>query len=353
MDAGVPAGERAPNVTAKEPWLGVNLSLCLPGLGDWYAGSRAAGALLLGAEAALIGLGGWFAFTPGGNGAIGMILLIGTVPLWLFSAWSAHRACRARATPEFEELRQSQRDAWKAVVLSRIIPGLGQIYDRRTVAGALLLVVAALMMALPGPAGALLYGSLAAGAALDAWRNARGRRATSAGAMWGIVAVVWLSTAGLPIGVAWVRQNLVQAFRIPSDSMSPALRHDDRVLADMRARGRARIGDIIVTSIPNQRRERFAKRVFALGGDVIEFRGDGAYRNNQRVLDGTFAPASAPPIGYGLEGSPYHVPEGSVFVIGDKPANSNDSRYLGPLPLGTVLGRVYKIYWPPARVRTF
>ncbi|RJL32250.1 hypothetical protein D5H75_16135 [Bailinhaonella thermotolerans] len=36
------------------------------------------------------------------------------------------------------------------------------------------------------------------------------------------------------------------------------------------------------------------------------------------------------------------VPEGQVVVLGDNPAQSLDSRHLGPIPLTHVIARVYR-----------
>lgn len=58
MVAPGPGPGMSPGIPSKEPWLGANLSLCFPGLGQWYAGARASGRLELGAGLVLMIGGG-------------------------------------------------------------------------------------------------------------------------------------------------------------------------------------------------------------------------------------------------------------------------------------------------------
>lgn len=43
------------------------------------------------------------------------------------------------------------------------------------------------------------------------------------------------------------------------------------------------------------------------------------------------------------------VPDGSYFVLGDNTGNAYDSRYWGPLPQRSLVGRVVWIIFPPSR----
>lgn len=47
-----------------------------------------------------------------------------------------------------------------------------------------------------------------------------------------------------------------------------------------------------------------------------------------------------------MEGQDYRVGEGEYFVLGDNPPNSFDSRYWGNVPANSILGKVTLIYYP-------
>jgi len=47
------------------------------------------------------------------------------------------------------------------------------------------------------------------------------------------------------------------------------------------------------------------------------------------------------------------VPAGSVYLAGDDPAASRDSREFGPVSLALLVGRVYECYRPVARRRSW
>lgn len=99
---------------------------------------------------------------------------------------------------------------------------------------------------------------------------------------------------------------------VHDESMVPTLRPGDRLLVDSRAyRGRLpRVGEIVVLTDPEAPRRWLVKRVADVDADG-------------RTID----------------------------VRGDAPAAARDSRRFGRVPTGSVVGRVYRIYFPSERRR--
>ncbi len=85
----------------------------------------------------------------------------------------------------------------------------------------------------------------------------------------------------------------------------------------------------------NQEHNVWVKRVIAKGGDTLAFHDGHVYRNGQQLDE----PYIAEPMQFSLDGT-YTVPEGMVFVMGDNRNHSSDSRFIGPVPVDHVLGKV-------------
>jgi len=106
--------------------------------------------------------------------------------------------------------------------------------------------------------------------------------------------------------------------------MTPTVRPGDRLYVDARAyreRAPAR-GELVVAREAEPPRRYFVKRV-------------------------AFVPGESPEPG----GPP--VPPGCVYLLGDNPEVSRDSRAFGPVPVRSLVGRVYRCYFPEDRRREF
>lgn len=86
------------------------------------------------------------------------------------------------------------------------------------------------------------------------------------------------------------------------------------------------------------------KRVVGLPGERVQGR-DGHVFINGDLLVEPYLPKGTYTSSFG----PLVVPKGDIFVMGDNRGNSLDSRYFGPVPERTVVGRALWRIWPPWR----
>jgi len=92
--------------------------------------------------------------------------------------------------------------------------------------------------------------------------------------------------------------------------MVPALRHGDQVVVWWGRRPRLRVGAVLLVDLPGER-------------------------------------------GLGIKRLTALQPRGRLWIEGDNPAGSTDSRQFGPVPASAVRGRVVLRLWPrPGRVPT-
>lgn len=150
-----------------------------------------------------------------------------------------------------------------------------------------------------------------------------------------------------------IRPFVVQAFYIPSQSMIPTLRENDRILVNkmsyrLRSPGRH---EVVVFRAPPEACEGepdgeekdFVKRVIGLPGDTVEIHRGTIYVNGKPEQE----PYVLEPPYYDMP--PRIIPEGKLFVLGDNRNHSNDSHRWGELDRDRVIGQAVYIFWPPSR----
>ncbi len=146
-----------------------------------------------------------------------------------------------------------------------------------------------------------------------------------------------------------VRPFIIEAYRIPSESMVPTLEVGDRVLANkfIYHFTDPEPGDIVVfDSVATGDDQTLIKRVVGVAGDEIRVQGGILYVNGE-PQDEAYLNEDLPFVGfYG----PTELPEGSIFVMGDNRGNSADSRVFGPLPLENVKGEAFARFWPVGKI---
>ncbi len=166
-----------------------------------------------------------------------------------------------------------------------------------------------------------------------------------------------------------IQSFFIKAFIIPSSSMSPTLQIGDRVMVDRMTYyfRKPRRGDIIVFRFPptspnatnttnllywpfeqigetlhiTHRTDSspYVKRVIATEGETLEIKNGQVYIDGKPIKEDYKVPDN-----YNMP--PTKIPKGQLFCMGDNRPNSRDSRYWGLVPIRSVIGKVFLIWWP-------
>jgi len=294
---------------------------------------------------------------------------------------------------------KQKRRIWLAVLLSLILPGLGQVYCGRLKRGLILnflnilplpiiiglfslsdspmliQVVIALVLA-----GGMVQLTAIIDSAFLAKRSAGYQLKDYNSPV--VYALLILIVTGGGIGSAlYLRDQGLEAFRVPTASCYPAIVPNDRILVNKNAYNRTdpQRGDLVVHICPSDRHLNYIKRIVAVAGDTVEIKDGQLYVNSQKLVRRKLPESALDNIRITVEGQQFEgevfeetngnakyniflaepphdktigdfekitVPEYHCFVLGDNRNNSRDSRHFGPVPLATIKGRADYIYWP-------
>ena len=178
--------------------------------------------------------------------------------------------------------------------------------------------------------------------------------------------MLWFFGALLALSVVLlvVQASVMQSFYVPSSSMAPTLQVDDCIVVPKFTYG-LRVpfvdgpilqwssperGRVVVfnreddlTTVADESRRTFVKRVIGVAGDTVTLRADSVIVNGELLRE----PYVAPMRRLKDDTISFKVPEGELFVLGDNRDDSYDSRFWRwPfVPVKKVLGPVSAVYW--------
>ncbi|MGD1951717.1 MAG: signal peptidase I [Leptolyngbyaceae cyanobacterium] len=334
----------------KEPWLAVNLSILLPGLGQLYAGQRLRSFLWLVSFLLLAIVGVYWVFAPAQPLRLGIVLLLLAGLLQLANLFDAYKVARCNNPQAFEHHRLCQKDPWKAFFLSSIFLGIGQIYAGKWMAAIgfwLVFPVLAIVLDHFSPVeklvGLALAGMYCAYHAYSLLANRRPQRAKA-----------WILPVCLAVliydGLIALPGLTVETRYIPAKSMQPTLAMNDRVLVNTRYAVPQR-QDVVLFYVPEAAVSSglspvdiLVKRVVGLPGESIEVRNGKVLVNGQSLVEDYIqTPAT-------YQWGPEKVPNGQYFLLGDNRDQSFDSHVFGFISQDKIFGQAFKIFWPPTHI---
>ena len=177
-------------------------------------------------------------------------------------------------------------------------------------------------------------------------------------------AIEWLVVIVGALLVAFlIKTFLMQAYYIPSSSMTPALQVGDRVLVNKLSYefGEVSRGDLVVfkrTEANTGNKTDLIKRVIATEGEVLEISGGEIFitekgGKDRKLLVEPYLADGVTTQGFAFEGlcpeseaNTCLIPENFIFVMGDNRSGSRDSRYFGPVNTDDIVGRAFIRIWP-------
>jgi signal peptidase I len=163
--------------------------------------------------------------------------------------------------------------------------------------------------------------------------------------------IEWVLLVGTALAIALIIKTfLFQAFYIPSESMVPTLKTNDRVLVNKLSYKLHKVhrGDIVVFTKPKSETsdiKDLVKRVVGLPNETVEGRGGHIYIDG-KLLKEPYLPKGTDPGTFSAQ----TIPSNSIWVMGDNRAFSRDSRYFGPILKSSIVGRVFVRIWPVTRI---
>jgi signal peptidase I len=137
----------------------------------------------------------------------------------------------------------------------------------------------------------------------------------------------------------------IQAYKLPSGSMEPALLIGDHFLVGklIFKTTEPKRGDIIIFKYPLDPEAASIKRLVGEPGEKVEITERTVYINGKPLKE-DYVQYIDPGSAHQRHG-PISVPPECYFVLGDNRDNSSDSRFWGCVPRESLLGKPLFIYW--------
>lgn len=139
-----------------------------------------------------------------------------------------------------------------------------------------------------------------------------------------------------------IKQFVFDIIQVSGTSMLPTLHNSDRVAVEKISLKSNKIhrGEIVIFDPGDKGRGIYIKRVIGLSGDTVEITGGSVYVNGKQIQENYLRPGTY------TEGEIKQlIPEGEIFVLGDNREVSEDSRYIGPVPMENLKGHaVYRLF---------
>lgn len=132
--------------------------------------------------------------------------------------------------------------------------------------------------------------------------------------------------------------------------MTPTFTNQEHILTNLITLrfNKPKQGDVVVFKAPNDPEKDYIKRVIGIPGDTVMVKNGDVYVNEKLLDQSAYQSSLAKTYGGSFlkEGVSVTVPADSYFLMGDNRSGSSDSREWGFVPIKSIIGQSFFVYWP-------
>lgn len=148
----------------------------------------------------------------------------------------------------------------------------------------------------------------------------------------------------------FIVSNYLRFYNAPPDSMEPTIYKGEVLLVNLLSykRSQPQRGDIVLYRYPKDPSRIYMNRIIGFPGESVLLKDHRIFINGEQLKDnwavkvrhynaGRLARRNMPPVA---------VPQDSYYVLGDNAARSQDSRFWGCVTKSSLIGKVFKRFYP-------
>jgi len=222
--------------------------------------------------------GGILIFSWSTATGLGEELFVAGVILWIIAVIHSYVSVARSSKRDLERQPIKTKNQYLTVLLSFVVPGLGQLYEREFLIGIVFLLVYA--NARVFLSSSVINFVTPFVSALSAYVAVRKLKSVSRGAI--IITTVLLFVVLIRVSCTYLGARYFAAVtRANGYSMEPTIQSGDLVIEDRRINRVLHRGEVIVASDPTGR--AIDKRIIGFGGETVEIKNKHAYVNGVKL----------------------------------------------------------------------
>jgi signal peptidase I len=153
----------------------------------------------------------------------------------------------------------------------------------------------------------------------------------------------WIISIAIAAVVTFTLKYFVfDIIQVSGTSMLPTLHNSDRVAIEKVSLKANKIerGEIVIFDPGEKGRGIYIKRVIGIPGDTVEIKEGLVFVNGKQIEENYLKPDT-----YTEGDIKQQISDGEIFVLGDNREVSEDSRYIGPVPIENLKGHaIFRVF---------